>query len=86
MIVFDSDAMVLFATGHQQLNKRLNAATEIVVTTVITRIELVRGRFDFLLKASDGAQLQRAQHWLTQTERDLRRFVILPIDDVAGVN
>jgi tRNA(fMet)-specific endonuclease VapC len=84
MIVFDSDTLVLFGAGHPQVIERMRAATEIVVTTVITRIELLRGRFDFLLKAADGDQLQRAQQWLTQSERDLRRFVILPIDQAAA--
>jgi tRNA(fMet)-specific endonuclease VapC len=39
----------------------------------------LRARFDFLVKAGDGDQLQRAQHWLEQSERDLRRFPIEPI-------
>jgi hypothetical protein len=44
MIVLDSDTLALIGTGHSQVIERMNAATEIVVTTVITRIEFLRGR------------------------------------------
>jgi len=84
VIVLDSDTLALFATGNPRVAERLSAATEIVVTTVITRIEFLRGRFDYLLKAANGDELQRAQHWLIQSERDLRKFVILPIDNAAA--
>src|SRR5579864_36394 len=84
MIVLDSDTLALIATGHPQVVERLRAATEPVVTTVITRIEFLRGRFDYLMKASDGDQIQRAQQWLMQSERELRRFVILSIDKAAA--
>jgi tRNA(fMet)-specific endonuclease VapC len=84
MIVLDSDILALIAIGNPRVIERLSAATEIVVTTVITRIEFLRGRFDFLLKASNGNQLQRAQQWLIQSERDLRRFVVLPIDNASA--
>lgn len=48
--------------------------------TVISRIELLRGRFDFLLKANDGAQIQVAQLRLAQTERQLAGLVVAPFD------
>ena len=84
MIVLDSDILALVGRGHLPVIERISGATEIVATTVITRIEFLRGRFDYLLKASDGEQLQRAQQWLMQSERDLRRFVILPIDSTVA--
>ena len=41
-----------------------------MATTVISRIEILRGRFDFVMKAADGQQLQRAQKWLDQSEAE----------------
>jgi len=84
MIVLDSDILALVGRGHAPVIERISAANEIVATTVITRIEFLRGRFDYLLKASDGEHLQRAQQWLIQSERDLSKFVILPIDSAVA--
>jgi tRNA(fMet)-specific endonuclease VapC len=36
------------------------------------------------LKAADGNQLQRAQLYLVQSERDLAEHVIVPIDSASG--
>ena len=80
MIVLDTDMFSLFATGHPRVVARVEAATDLVVMTVISRIEILHGRFDFLLKAADSGQLQRAQQLLTQTERDLAEIPILLID------
>src|SRR5207253_11039839 len=52
--------------------------------TIITEIELLRGRFDFTLKAATGAELLRAQELLTRTEELLAQIVIVPIDDAAA--
>ncbi len=60
------------------------SSTEPVATTIITRIEVLRGRFEFLLKAADGEQLQRAQQWLIRSERDLARFGCLPISAASA--
>ena len=46
----------------------------------MSRIELLRGRFEYLLKASNGAQLQQAQSRMDQTERELARLVVVPIN------
>jgi hypothetical protein len=37
------------------------ATKRVVGTTIITRIEILREWFDFLLKAATGAELLRAQ-------------------------
>ncbi len=51
-----------------------------MATTVVTRIEILRGRFEFLLKAADGAQLLRAQQLLSRSEELLAQIVTLPVD------
>ena len=84
MILLDTDTLGLLAAGHTRVAAKYNTATEPVATTIITRIEVLRGRFDFVLKAVDGDQLQRAQHWLEQSERDLGRFGIVPINADAA--
>jgi tRNA(fMet)-specific endonuclease VapC len=79
MNVLDTDMFSLFAAGHPLVVARVEASPTAVVTTVVSRIEILRGRFDFLLKATDSQQLQRAQQWLDQTDHDLANIPILSI-------
>ena len=84
MILLDTETISLLAAGHARVAARFVSSTEPVATTIFTRIKILRGRFDFLLKAADGDQLRRAQHWLEQSERDLARFGIIPINADAA--
>lgn len=84
MILLDTDILSLFTRGDPRVRQRVQTAADTVGTTIVTRIEVLRARFDFLLKAGNGDQLQRAQHWLEQSERDLRRFPMESIDAAAA--
>jgi tRNA(fMet)-specific endonuclease VapC len=57
-----------------------------VGTTIITKIELLRGRFDFVLKAATGAELLRAQTLLARTEELLAQINITPFDENAAAH
>jgi len=80
MILLDTDVMTLWLLGHSKVTERVLGTADLVATSVVSRIELLRGRFDFLLKASNGAQLLQAQSRLDQTERELARLLVVPID------
>ena len=54
-----------------------------IAITIITRIEVLRARSDYLLKAATAAQLQTAQHWLNESERLLAEWRIVSFDDAA---
>jgi tRNA(fMet)-specific endonuclease VapC len=84
MFVLDTDTLSLFLRGHARVTERLAQATEEVTITLITRIELLRGRFASVLKAENGARLLQAQQWLEENERDLTPFTILAIDSAAA--
>ena len=43
MILLDTDMMSLFASGHPAVVARVRTATEPVATTIVTRIEILRG-------------------------------------------
>jgi len=65
MHILDTDTLTHLYAGHQRVINRLkNLEDPEVCTTIITKIELLRGRFDFLLKAATGNELIRAQQWL----------------------
>jgi hypothetical protein len=56
MFILDTDTLSLLHAGNKRLQESKNRfAPDQVATTVITRIEVLRGRFDFALKAKDGS-------------------------------
>ena len=57
MIVLDTDTVSLLFAGHARVLERYRRETDEVVTTIVTRIEMLRGRFDSVMKAADGPQL-----------------------------
>jgi tRNA(fMet)-specific endonuclease VapC len=85
MIVLDTDTLTLFLHDHPRVVERMQRATDELAVTIISRIEILQGRFDSLLKATDGVELQRGQHRLLKAERDLARIPrVLPIDAAAA--
>ena len=71
MIILDTDTFSMVASGHPQVAAKFAKAAGEVTITVVTRIEALEGRFAFILRAADGANLLRAQEWLQRTERTL---------------
>src|SRR5437016_6247869 len=58
----------------------MRSAEPDAATTVITRIEVLQGRFDAILKAADADRLQHAHQRLRNSEQQLTTLPILPID------
>ena len=86
MILLDTDTLSLFHAGHQQVVQRMNAArlSDVIATTVITKAEILRGRFEFLLKASNGDEWQTAQRWLRASESLLLSLPVIGVDAKAA--
>lgn len=86
MILLDTDMVSLFHAGHPRVTQRVEKIQppEQVGTTVITRVEILQARFEFLLKAADGEQLQRAQHWLGASELLLADLAVSNVDAAAA--
>jgi len=84
MYILDTDTLSLLHAGHAQLVRykdRFDPAA--IATTAITRIEMLRGRFDFVLKARDGQELLRALQWLQRTEELLSEITVVSFGDEA---
>ena len=82
MHLLDTDTLSHLHAGNPKVIDRLRRLDDAeVATTVITQIELLRGRFEFVLKAANGSELLRAQQWLTKTEALLLQIRILTIDE-----
>lgn len=81
----DTDTLSLAHAGNASIRARIARAGAVnVATTVITAIEILRGRQDFLLKASDGPQLLHAQELLTMSQELLQGIRLVPVDASAA--
>ena len=85
MHLLDTDTLTYLHAGHPRVVERLhNLADPDVGTTIITKIEMLRGRFDFVLKAATGPDLVRAQRLLTRTEELLAQILLVPLDKASA--
>ena len=84
MKLLDTDTLSLLLAQHARVVDRFHREQDEIAIAIITQIEVLLGRFDFVLKAADGKQLERAQRYLTQSERDLKNYRIIPIDAGAA--
>jgi tRNA(fMet)-specific endonuclease VapC len=71
MKILDTDILTLFFHGHRRVVAHHQRESDEVAVTIVSRIQVLQGRFAVLLKAADGAELLRAQQWLDLTVRSL---------------
>lgn len=82
MLILDTDTVIHLHAGNPNVVENLKKTDDPdIKITIITKIELLPGRFEFLLKASDSEELARAQRLLNRTEELLSQIQVLPIDE-----
>jgi tRNA(fMet)-specific endonuclease VapC len=85
MKVLDTDMLTHLFEGHPRVVERYEQETDEMAMTIISRIEILQGRFAALLKAANGQELRRAQHRLDRTAERLAEIPkVIPIDDSAA--
>jgi tRNA(fMet)-specific endonuclease VapC len=84
MILLDTDSFTLHQYGQQRFMERYQAASEQPGITIVTRIEALRGRYDAVVKAENGARLLVAQQGLLRTVGHLALFPVVPFDAAAA--
>jgi len=86
MHILDTDTLTHLHAGHPNVVGNLRKLDDPDVgITIITKIELLRGRSEFLIKAADGNQLVRAQKLFDRTEELLSQIPVLPMDEKSAV-
>jgi len=85
MTLLDTDILSLYFAGHGKVEENYENETDDVTTTVITRIEILAGRFASVIKAEDGGKLLYAQRKLRETEENLAKLAIMPLDAQAAL-
>lgn len=86
MFLLDTDILSLLFHNNPKVLRRLAALPpdELISTSIIFRIETLRGRFDSMLKASNKEEWLRAQERLIEEERRLTKLEIVLIDSRAA--
>jgi len=84
MNFFDTDMLTLFVHGHEKVTNRA-AREDPFSITVISRIEILRGRFDFVMKAANANEWLRAMELLDRWDVALARQTIIAIDAAAAL-
>jgi tRNA(fMet)-specific endonuclease VapC len=85
MTILDTDILSLLFAGHSRVAERFDKEEDEIVSTIVSRIEILEGRFASVMKAEDGTRLLRAQERLRSSEEDDLPIVpLLPFDAPAA--
>ncbi|HZF41586.1 MAG TPA: type II toxin-antitoxin system VapC family toxin [Blastocatellia bacterium] len=84
MYLLDTDTLSALHKDNPHVIARVSQADAKVATTIITKLEILRGRIEFVRKAATGAEVLRAQQWLNRSEELLALLEIIPFDAAAG--
>jgi tRNA(fMet)-specific endonuclease VapC len=84
MYLLDTDTLSALHKDDPHVIARIARADANVATTIITRIEILRGRIEFVRKAATGVEVLRAQQWLNRSEELLALLEIVPFDAAAA--
>lgn len=80
MTLLDTASLSVLMSGHVRLTERVSEAEKPIGITIVTRIEVLQGRFASILTAADGRQLLLAQQWLERNEAYMQALNVVPID------
>ncbi len=83
MFILDTDTFTHLQKGNQKVIQHLQNIDDDVAITIITKIEVLRGRFDYMLKASTSDDLLKAQRLLNRSESSLDKLIVIPFDTNA---
>lgn len=81
MFLLDTNILSLLHSGNETVKSHLAAARMPIATTVVTEAEILRARYEYLLKAADSQHLLRAQEWLTKSLEFLATYIVIRIDE-----
>jgi tRNA(fMet)-specific endonuclease VapC len=82
--LLDTDTLDHFQRGQANVFRRVNATRQQdLAITIVTRLEILRARIEFVRKAADGAQLRKAQLRLDESEEVLARWQVISFDEAA---
>ena len=86
MYLLDTDTLTHLQFGNSNVVEklRMNEDSEFGII-IVTKVEILRGRIEYLLKAEDGMNLLKAQELSFRIEALLSDLLVIPVDRAASV-
>lgn len=85
MYLLDTDTLTHVYAGQGRVTERLRRLQSSAVgTTIVNKVEILRGRIEAVRKATDAEQLLRAQTHFLQSEALLESLPVVLYDAKAG--
>jgi|SRR5262245_17637034 len=84
MYLLDTDTLSALHKDNPHVIARVSRADAKVATTIITKIEILRGRIEFVRKAAIGEEVLRTQQWLNRSEELLALLEVIPFTTAAA--
>jgi tRNA(fMet)-specific endonuclease VapC len=85
MHILDTDTLSHLHAGNENVIRAIQQLSgSEVVTTIITKIEMLRGRIDYILKAQANEDILTAQRLFYRTEELLEQIEIISITPTAA--
>ena len=84
MYLLDTDMFTLLVYNHPKAQAVASSKNPITLS-IITRIEVLRGRFDTIMKAANKEEWLRAQDLLDRWEAALSEYSINGIDEACAL-
>ena len=84
LYILHTDMLSHLHIGNQNVIQAIQHLTDAEVgTTIVTKIEMLRGRIDYILKAQPGSDLLKAQQRFHRTEELLAQIPVFAITEGA---
>jgi tRNA(fMet)-specific endonuclease VapC len=85
MYLLDTDTLTHLYAGNARVAEQFRTVSDPDTgTTIVTKAEMLRGRIDYILKATTGTELLRAQHLFSETEALLSQILVVPFNQAAA--
>ncbi len=85
MYLLDTDTLTHLYAGNARVAERFRTVGDPDTgTTIVTKAEMLRGRIDYILKATTGTELLRAQNLFSETEALLSQILVVPFNQAAA--
>ena len=86
MYLLDTDVLTFWLRQQETVSQRMQAvpASTPVVTSIVSRIEILRGRFESIMKVASKEEWLRAQFWLNDTEQKLVKIDVVQVNSQAA--
>jgi tRNA(fMet)-specific endonuclease VapC len=85
MHILDTDTLSHLHAGKQNVIRTIQQLPDpYISTTIVTKVEMLRGRIDYILKAKAGQDLLKAQQLFYRTEELLSQIEVMAVTQDAA--